>query len=330
MCLGDQSVFVLLAHWHRDKCHQRPQRLQLLYGSGSSTWARRQPIVTRQVPRSAAPPTTSPSGLLPDQCGTGASDACDKLHLHDAGRGRGRVHRRGLQRLGVGGGVGGAVRFAADRWRRRRRLSTSADPYELADAGLTRRHAQRWLTKECDAAALYLQGAHGAQGADGIPDVTSQGFSAGSPPSATRCSRRARSTTKMRRMATLQQPPPSARGSFRPPTASEPCLIARTDPTRAGIATRRGGRTATPAPARGSCGPTKAAPEAAATRGGFTGLTLSAAAPPAPAAPTFTSVRRAHRRARRRRRRQRRRRRRSATSPSRSATASARRGGLRV
>ena len=121
---GDQFIFCLSAHHNRDTGHQRAQRLQLLHGRRAAQHGHgRQSFGSQRAVRHGAlrrrrrvHPFHSPRPVR-----RGRIDACDALHLHDAGRGPGRVHRRGLQRLGVGGGVGGAVRPAADRGRWGRR-----------------------------------------------------------------------------------------------------------------------------------------------------------------------------------------------------------------
>ena len=122
--------------------------------------------------------------------------------------------------LTVGGGGGASA-------------TGNTDPYELADAGLTCADIGREEVAhqaECDTAATYLQGIHGVQGTDGIPDVTSQGLGG---VSYLKCYKM-QSTGTLYYQNAAQGNPSSARraicaalASTDVQTASEPCLIAR-------------------------------------------------------------------------------------------------------
>ena len=123
--------------------------------------------------------------------------------------------------LTVGGGGGASA-------------TGNTDPYELAPADLTCADIGRAEVAhqgECDAAALYLQGVNGPQGADGIPDVTSQGIGG---VSYLKCYKMQSTGTLYYQNAAHGNPSSNRRAvcsglvSTEVQTASEPCLIART------------------------------------------------------------------------------------------------------
>ena len=230
---GDQFVFCLSAH--HNCANSGPKGCSYFMGSAQLNMGTGDSLSNRNAVRhGVAPRTTSPS-FLPRPVRGRTIDARDALHLHDAGRGRGRVHRRGLQWLGVGGGVGGAVRPSAHR-RRGGGGGTptgTMGPYELAAVGLTCADIGRAEVvdeDDRDAAAVYLQGVNGAQGADGIPDVES-GFLGGTQ--YTLCFKWVSTGTPHYQPLSTLSAGTTHRALCGAPltdvqTAPEPCLIART------------------------------------------------------------------------------------------------------